>query len=287
MFGKLISLRNALLARGFRFAESALGVHVTPVHFYSPIPDASTLDPAIYARVGDCEGIDFSADSQLQALRELFPQYQQEYVPDQNSGLARVDAFVLYALIRARRPKLMIEIGAGESTKISLAALARNRADGHASRFLAVEPYPRPFVRALAGDGFELLERKVQDVELARFADADLVFIDSSHVAKIGSDVNYEMLEIIPHLKVGAAVHWHDIMIPADYPKSWIESGRMFWNESYMVHSFMLFNSSFRVVWASRYMQIKHPEPLSQCFPYFEPSNPDEQLSSFWVERIA
>lgn len=287
MLGKLFSLKNALLARGFRFAESSLGVHVTPVHFYSPIPDASTLDPAIYARVGECEGVDFQSETQLRALRELFPQYLQEYAPPSNSGLARVDAFVLYALIRSRRPNLMIEIGAGESTKVSLAALAQNRVEGHASHFLAIEPYPRPFVRELAGEGFELLERKVQEVSLTQFADADLVFIDSSHVAKIGSDVNYEMLEIVPHLKVGAAVHWHDIMIPADYPKSWIESGRMFWNESYMVHSFMLFNKSFRILWASRYMQIKHPRPLSQCFPYFEPSNPEEQLSSFWVERIA
>ena len=287
MLGKLFSLKSALLARGFRFAESTLGLHVTPVHFYSPIPDVSALNPAIYDRVGDCVGIDFDANSQLAMVRDLFPRYVNEYVPSRNTGLARVDAYVLYAMIRARRPKLMIEIGAGESTKVSLAALAQNRADGDASRFLAIEPYPRPFVRELAGEGFELLERKVQEVEAARFEDADILFIDSSHVAKIGSDVNYEMLEIIPRLKVGAAVHWHDIMIPADYPKSWIESGRMFWNESYMVHSFMLFNKSFRVLWASRYMQIKHPAPLSECFPYFEPSNPEEQLSSFWVERIA
>lgn len=287
MLGKLLSLRGALLARGFRVAESVLGLHVTPVHFYSPIPNVSTLDPATFTRIGDCEGIDFNVASQLETLRELFPRFQYEYVPARNSGLARVDAFVLYALIRARRPKLMIEIGAGESTRISLAALAQNRAEGHGSSFLAIEPYPRSFVREFTGEGFSLLERKVQDVELSQFADADLVFIDSSHVAKIGSDVNYEMLEIVPQLKVGAAVHWHDIMIPADYPKSWIESGRMFWNESYMVHSFMLFNRSFRIVWASRYMQINHPQPLSQCFREFEPTNPDEQLSSFWVERIA
>lgn len=287
MFGKLFAFKDALLARGFRLAESALGLHVTPVHFYSPIPDVSTLDPATYTRVGDCEGIDFNTESQLQTLCEVFPPYQQEYVPAQNSGLARVDAFVLYALIRARRPKLMIEIGSGESTKISLAALARNREEGHASRFLAIEPYPRPFVRELAGEGFELLERKVQEVEVSRFADADLLFIDSSHVAKIGSDVNYEMLQLVPHLKVGAAVHWHDVMIPTDYPQSWIESGRMFWNESYMVHTFMLFNKSFRIVWASRYMQIRQPRLLSERFGYFEPANPDEQLSSFWVERIA
>lgn len=287
MLGKLFALKDTMVKRGFRFAESALGVHVTPVHFYSPIPDVSTLDPATYTRVSSCEGIDFDAEGQLTLLRDVLLAYRAEYVPFQNSGLARVDAFVLYGLIRARRPRLMIEIGSGESTKISLAALAKNREEGSPSRFLAIEPYPRPFVEALAGKGFELLQRKVQEVPVSRFADADILFIDSSHVAKIGSDVNYEMLQIVPTLKVGSVVHWHDIMIPIDYPQAWIESGRMFWNESYMVHSFMLFNKSFRIVWASRYMQLSQPQPLANQLPFFAPDDPNEQLSSFWVERIA
>ena len=82
-------------------------------------------------------------------------------------------------------------------------------------------------------------------MDIKILSQADILFIDSSHVAKIGSDVNSEILSIVPRLKVGALVHWHDIMIPVDYPKAWIESGSMFWNESYMVHSFLCVPSMF------------------------------------------
>lgn len=132
-----------------------------------------------------------------------------------------------------------------------------------------------------------MIEKKVQDVELKYFAEVDILFIDSSHVAKIGSDVNYEILQIVPQLKVGAVIHWHDIMIPSDYPRKWIESGAMFWNESYMVHAFMLNNNCFRIIWASKYMQIHYPDNLRDTFYYFTPNDPNQQLSSFWIERVS
>ena len=128
---------------------------------------------------------------------------------------------------------------------------------------------------------------KVQEIPLSVFQNADILFIDSSHVSKIGSDVNYEMLEIIPSMKLGSIIHWHDIMIPGDYPKSWLENNHIFWNESYMVHTFMLFNKAFKIIWASKYMQTKYPELLSQKFPFFSPDDSNQQMSSFWIERIA
>ena len=96
-----------------------------------------------------------------------------------------------------------------------------------------------------------------------------------------------EILDIVPRLKVGALVHWHDIMIPINYSKTWIESGNKFWNESYMVHAFMLHNKCYKIVWASKYMQVKRPEVLSEIFSYFNPDDPNQQLSSFWIKRLA
>ena len=118
------------------------------------------------------------------------------------------------------------------------------------------------------------------------FQDVDILFIDSSHVSRIDSDVNYEILEIVPRLKAGALVHWHDIMIPTEYPRAWIESTNQFWNESYVVHSFLIHNRSFAVMWASRYMQLRHPGQLRATFPFFAPNDPNQQLSSLWVERM-
>ena len=114
-------------------------------------------------------------------------------------------------------------------------------------------------------------------------ATADLLFIDSSHVSKIDSDVSYEILEIIPKLKIGSLIHWHDIVIPTNSWKEWIDNGNMFWNESYMVHAFMLFNSSFKTIWTPRYMQFNHYKEMEQIFSYLEKNH---HLTSFWIERV-
>ncbi len=131
-----------------------------------------------------------------------------------------------------------------------------------------------------------MIGRNLQEINIDLLKSADLLFIDSSHVSKIGSDVNYEILEIIPKLKVGAVVHWHDIMIPTNYWKRWIVDGNKFWNESYMVHAFMLFNSSYRLIWSSRYMQINRADELIRRFSYFNPEDDNQQITSFWIEKI-
>jgi hypothetical protein len=124
----------------------------------------------------------------------------------------------------------------------------------------------------------------LQDVPVEFFGQADLLFIDSTHVSKIGSDVNYEILEIIPTLKPGALVHWHDIVIPSNYWEEWVRQGNQFWNESYMVHAFMLFNNEFETLWGARYMQLTFPEQMGKTFPYLID---EHRIMSFWIRRVA
>lgn len=275
-----------LKTRAFRLAESRFGIHITPANYSSPIPTVGELELSLCRQVNPCVGLDFQVAGQLHALETVFPKYLAEYSPPPNPGLAQVDAFVLYALVRAKRPALTVEVGAGESTRIALTALRRNEEEGVEGLMKAIDPYPQGFLKEISNPRFQLIEKKVQALDETALSDADILFIDSSHVSKLGSDVNYEILNIVPRLRVGALVHWHDIMIPTDYPISWIKNGT-FWNESYMVHAFMLNNECFRVVWASRYMQLNFPELLSKTFPYFRPEDPDQQLTSFWVERIS
>jgi len=267
-------------------AESWFGLHITRAHFYSPIPTVGELKPEVFSRINDCPGIDFGAPGQLDWLACVSGKYLREYTPRQNSGLAQVDAFVLYAFIREKKPKNMIEVGSGESTMIALAAIRKNAEEGFACKFAAIEPYPKAYLRKIEDRDFLLIAKKVQDVDMSVFLEVDILFIDSSHVSKIDSDVNYEILKVVPRLKVGAMVHWHDIMIPAEYPRVWIESTTQFWNESYIVHAFMLYNKSFVIQWAAKYMQLHHSESLGKIFPFYAPKDPNEQLSSFWVERI-
>jgi hypothetical protein len=282
----LASIKQLFKQKAFRLAERHLKLHITPVHFYSPIPALCDLSADTFDRASECIGLELAPDEQLRWLETTLLPYAAEYDPPVNTGLSRLDALVLYAMIRSKKPRMLVEIGSGESTKISLAALDKNAAEGSAGRLIAVEPYPKPYLRTLSMERFELIEKPVQEVELALLCAADLLFIDSSHVSKVGSDVNYEMLEIVPRLRVGALVHWHDIMIPMNYPRSWVESGSQFWNESYLVHAFMLHNERFRVRWAAKYMQVTHPDALRSAFAAFQPDDADQQLSSFWVERI-
>ena len=272
--------------KNFKFFEKYFNLHLTPVHFYSPIPETYRLNPKVFQKIYECVGIDWNLDEQLNYLQEVFPNYYGEYIPTLNTGLSMVDSFILYSMIRKKRPKIIIEVGGGDTTSIIITALKRNRKEGYDYTFCSIDPYPPKGLREIKEDGYELLERKVQEVDLSPLNTADLLFIDSSHVCKIDSDVNFEILEVIPKLKVGAVVHWHDIMIPTNYWKEWIDHGNKFWNESYMVHSFMLFNSSFKVIWASRYMQLNHPKELRKQFSYFHPEDMEQQNLSFWIERI-
>lgn len=115
-----------------------------------------------------------------------------------------------------------------------------------------------------------LVKQKVEDVDLAffdAFEENDLLFIDSSHVSKAGSDVNYLFFEVLPRLKPGVVVHIHDIFLPDEYPKVWvIDQGRN-WNEQYLLRAFLQFNREWEILWAAHFMGTRHTMAVQQTFP--------------------
>lgn len=267
----------------FHPVERIFGLHVTVNDYYSPIPSVKDLPEDVYERPFSLVGVDMHEAAQLAFLNDTLTAYADEFVPDPNGGLSLLDAFVLYAMVRSRKPALMVEIGGGDSTLISMRALEANRAEGRPGKLLCIEPFPRAMLTNLDSPDFVLIEELVQDVDPSTFEGADILFIDSSHVSKIGSDVNHEMFEIVPRMKVGSFVHWHDIVLPTNYWRDWTHSGGQFWNESYLLHAFLLFNSAFSVRWAARWMKMRHPDRLQDFAPYLRP---EHRLTSFWVERV-
>ena len=111
----------------------------------------------------------------------------------------------------------------------------------------------------------------------------DILFIDSSHIARIGSDVTYLFHELLPCLKRGVLVHVHDIFLPAEYPKGWIFKDHHFFNEQYMLQAFLCFNAAFEVFWASHFMYLKHADRLKTLFNY--PDLGSIGPGSFWIRR--
>jgi hypothetical protein len=202
------------------------------------------------------------------------------------------DADVAYAMVRHLRPRRILEIGGGFSTLVLARALAANRADlepggceSGAPELVTNEPYPRRCLkRFLASDPpppVTLMSRRAQDVPLSDFEELgrnDILFIDSSHIVKIGSDLHYLVLDVLPRLAKGVAVHFHDIHLPQEYPRSEIVGRQFFFNEQYFLQAFLAFNNAFDVAFAGRYLQLKHPDRFEQAFG-------SGGASSLWLVR--
>lgn len=253
-------------------------------HFYSPIADLDDIkarEDAIWSSAKMLAGIEWREDSQLRLLQDFLG-----YVPEidfpvekpnnpttyfyMNDQFPVLDAEVLYCMLRHFKPHRMIEVGSGFS---SLVTAHVNRVHlGGGLQFVCIEPYPRQFLLDGVAGISELVVSKVQDVPLDfydRLQEGDILFIDSSHVTKVGSDVNHLFFEVIPRLRKGVLIHIHDIFLPDEYPKKWvIEEGRH-WNEQYLVRAFLEFNVSFEILWASYFMAKYHGVEVKAGFPRF------------------
>jgi len=250
-------------------------------HFYSPIVDpadatanAERIWPEPPAGVA---GIDFGDASHRHVLETLFPRfypdfdYAEDGAPDEelaayyinNSQFGWLDARALFVLLREWQPARIIEVGSGYSTLL-MADVAR-RFLGGTTRITAIEPYPRPF---LAKIGVELIEAKVQDVPLSAFdalGRGDVLFIDSSHVSKTGSDVNRLFFDILPRLGPGVRIHVHDVFLPAEYPKEWVTGENRSWNEQYVLRALLMDSARYRVVFGSSNAYHRHREAVTQA----------------------
>jgi predicted O-methyltransferase YrrM len=295
--------RRASSAHGILTRETRMTrLHVPLGHFYSPIIDREELAGRANSiwrdDVVDPPGIEFNAASHLHILDHEFPRFIAEYdYPEhakesahlsqfftQNSQFSWLDARALFVLLRAWRPRRIIEVGSGFSTLL-MADVNRRFLD-RSSEITAIEPYPRAFLRAGHIGVDTVLERRVQDVSIdffERLEAGDLLFIDSSHVSKTGSDVNRLFLDVLPRLKCGVRVHVHDVFFPHDYPTDWVLGEGRSWNEQYLLQSFLAFNNGYRVLFGSSYAASRFPEQLRTALAL--PSGRIFGGGSFYMER--
>ena len=278
-----------------------LGINITPNHYYQPIPDLASLKAEIWQRRSDLPGIIIDDERALALLDEFRKNFHAEYtkfpkdnpnIPGKyylnNRDFGPVDAEILYCMVRHFKPKKIIEIGSGHTTLLTAQAVTTNKElDNADCEFIAIEPFPREMlIKGLPGLS-RFIQSPVQDVSTSVFAELgenDILFIDSSHVLKTGSDVQYEFLEILPRLKKGVIIHIHDVFLPMEYPRSWLFELFRFWNEQYLLQAFLAFNDQFEVIWPGSYMHLNHPEKIKEAFPSYNP--PRNQPGSFWMQRI-
>jgi hypothetical protein len=291
-------IMERVVAKTFPFWER-LGIHVTLDHFYSAIPNTQSLRPELWARRSELVGVDMRLETQLRLLGEVQERFRHEYdrfprrktdTPHEyslvNKTFVSTDAEMLYSLVRRLLPARIVEVGSGQSTYLMAEAAMRNSEEGHPCELVVIDPHPgEPVARGFPGLT-ELIRRPIEDVELSLFGvlgPDDILFIDTSHVLRIGGDVQYEFLEVIPRLSPGVYVQIHDIFLPLEYPKAWVIGERLFYNEQYLLQAFLAFNRDFEVVWAGSYVNQVHPELLEQAFASYVRDT--TMPGSFWIRR--
>ena len=256
-----------------------------PGHFYSPVPGRADIARAVRRRGREAAaapheglaGIDLRAEEQRVQFKELsvyfpdLPVARSEgwrYDPD-NSMYGLGDAAVYHAMLRRYPPRRVVEVGSGYSSAVAL-----DTADRYLDKvaFTFIEPYPQRLLRLLGPsdqDRCTLIRRPVQDVDMRVFAElsaGDILFIDSSHVSKAGSDVNFLFFDVLPRLADGVLVHVHDILWPFEYPEPWLRQRRG-WNESYLLRAFLAYNSVFTVELFNAWLWANEPDAVRALLP--------------------
>ncbi|MBS1887189.1 MAG: class I SAM-dependent methyltransferase [Actinobacteria bacterium] len=266
--------------------------------YYSPIPDLTLLPDDIWDRRNRLAGVALNVDDAIALIESELADYVAEFdfpaagprPPGEffldNTNYGAVDAELLYAMVRARKPRRVLELGSGMTTLLIGEAARRNAADGVATEHLAYDPYPR--AQILGEDPpppTRFAPKGATEVGLDDFSllgNGDILFVDTTHTVKLGSDVNYVVLDVLPTLASGVIVHFHDIFLPWEYPREWFESMGYFWAEQYLIQAFLAFNGDFEVLIPANAVAVEHPDRLARAIPSFVPGR---RPGALWLRR--
>ena len=273
---RLAHIRNAMSAAPLAFP---------PGHYYSPVCDPKKIIQSY--RCGRLEediplpGIDLRRDAQLNRLvswAKFVPDIQfveactppwRYFYGRGNGTYALGDAICLSCFIRELKPRKYVEIGSGFSSVCVLDTIDQLDLELQCT---FIDPEPERLQGLLKSNEtgpFHLLPQMVQDVPLDTFDElnaGDILFIDSSHVLKTASDVAFELFSILPRLKPGVFVHFHDIAYPFEYWPEAIERNYS-WNEAYGLRAFLMYNDKFKIEFWSDYLVKTSSKLVAEVAP--------------------
>ena len=252
---------------------------VKPGHFYSVIPNIS-----IDYNNNDTKflNLDFNEESHITILNELndylinfdgefgdisslVSKRQDEFkYTILNNAFGWMDGRLLHYFLQKNKPKKIIEIGSGNSTLLTYNTKQMFNLD---LDIICIEPYPSNYLEKLNDMGkITLIKQQLENISLDIFTtltENDILFIDSSHVLKLDSDVMFYFTKIFPLLNKNVLIHIHDIFFPYDYPLTWLREGR-FWNEQYFLYTFLQYNRKFSIKYCNSYSSYKYYNELEQ-----------------------
>lgn len=248
----------------YRYAGSARRADYPALH---PLFDAATANIEAVLRA-----IEAHRDDLLRIAADAGPaRFDQDWFP-------RLDAAAAYALVRRERPRRIVEIGSGHSTRF----LARAIADGGlATELVCIDPAPRASLDQLRLCHHRQLLSEVDPGLFETLVPGDILFIDSSHIAMPGTDVDRLFLDILPRLGRGVLVHVHDVFLPDAYPAAWTWRG---YNEQ-LVAGALLQGRGYEIVFASHHVAARRPEWTEQGVLAQLPLLADAHETSLWLRK--
>ncbi|MFR1832781.1 MAG: class I SAM-dependent methyltransferase [Lachnospiraceae bacterium] len=270
-------------------------------HFYSLYPDLREIEKKrkdIFNKDREVKDIFLNEEHQCEMLKNMLAYYDtlpkwEKYGEEEKSGglryrygnpsLSSGDAVALHCMIRMLKPNRLIEVGSGFSSALILDT--NEEYLNNKMKCCFIEPYAA-LLKSLCKDTDNIFLREcgLQEVELEFFdqlESGDILFIDSTHVSKVGSDVNYLFFEIFPRLKQGVYIHLHDIFYPFEYPETWIMEKGMIWNELYLLRAFLQNNREYSIEFFHNMLEQKHMDLFMEKWPFEEMPHG----GSIWLQK--
>lgn len=286
---------SAAAVRAYALARRAaerLGLQLVLKTYYSPIPDLASLPESVWVEADPLRGIDLDLDAQVDRLGTRLAAHIAEFdvtrggaleYDERNASYPLPDARLLYAVVRDVRPAAVVELGSGQTSRVIAAACAANAVDGAESRFEAYDPYPTAVDETLPGLGalHRTPAQEVPESVFERLGAGDILFVDTTHTVKIGSDVNRIILRVLPLLAPGVIVHFHDICLPYEYPRYLLEDYALYWAEQYLLQAFLAMNPSFEVLYSTDALCRDRRQDVERTGL----AGPSQSGSSFWIRR--
>ena len=283
----------------FRRAAAALGLHVARRRnydlvargYYSPIPDETLLPEGVRERRSALRGIPFDTERQVEwAERELSAHVRElDDAADfdwDNSMYERGDAEIAYAVVRRFRPGRIFELGSGFSTLVLARAAATNARDGHPAVLESNDPYPAEVVKGPVEGLASLRRRAAESIavhEIEELGPSDILFVDTTHVVRLGGDVNHIVLDLLPSLRPGVLVHFHDIWLPYEYHPGLTRYHGVYWTEQYLLQALLSGNPGFEILFATHAVAVEQSARFRRLVPRYTGAN---YPTSFWLRRL-
>jgi hypothetical protein len=279
-----------------------LGFDLVKRSFYSPVPDWKAMPDEVWTRRSAMRGIAWDLEAQLAFLERDLAPFVAEFTPPEdppageaaysyrNGFYPAIDADVLYAMVRHLKPPRILELGSGYSSLVIAQARARNAEDdggSGTSTHVVYDPFSRPELKGPIAARADLRLVSANDVPLSEFEAleaGDVLFVDTTHTVKLDSDVNFIVLDVLPLLRPGVIVHFHDIFLPWEYPKKWLTDPEVFWAEQYLLQAFLVGNREWEIMLSNAAVVGDEVRRVTAVVP----SAPlADAASSFWMRRTA